>query len=275
MATDESSDNSESNKAIMGFEAVLWATADKLRNNLDRNKERKKQIRLLGLNLGIAAADIITFSLVDFWASALAIAFGSTIIFLSVTGVIYGNYRILTEQEKVIPIPTPEYYIEALKKHRGSKTFEETIKLAIDQIVRLQKKNKKFLDILPQSFSGSEITCDKFAAPVAEMKDKFFMNIQNILNNLDIFDDEDYKPNGEGQDAGGFSPQINEDKFKVYNEYVTYIKDATEDNEQILLWLDKLLLGISNLNCSDIGQRDQMAAMIDDLIEQLKKHYKK
>ena len=275
MATDGSSDNSESNGAVMGFEAMLWAAADKLRNNLDRNKERKKQIKLLGLNLGIAAADIITFSLVDFWASALAIAFGSTVIIFSVTGVIYGNYKILTEQEKVILIPTPEHYIEALKKHRGSKTFEETIKLAIDQIVRLQKKNKKFLDILPQSFGGSEITCDKFAAPVAEMKDKFFMNIQNILNNLDIFDDDDDKPIGEGQDVGAFSPQINEDKLEVYNEYITYVRVAIEDNEQILLWLDKLLLGISNLNCSDIGQRDQMAAMIEDLIEQLKKHYKK
>ena len=44
MATDGSSDNSESNGAIMGFEAMLWAAADKLRNNMDSNKERKKQI---------------------------------------------------------------------------------------------------------------------------------------------------------------------------------------------------------------------------------------
>ena len=62
MATDGSSDNSESNGAIMGFEAMLLAAADKLRNNMDGNKERKKQIKLLGLNLGIAAANIITFS---------------------------------------------------------------------------------------------------------------------------------------------------------------------------------------------------------------------
>jgi len=102
------------------------------------------------------------------------------------------------------------------------------------------------------------------------MKDKFFMNIQNILNNLDIFDDIP----GKGPEAGAFSPQIMEDKLEVHNEYVTYIKDATENNEQMLLWLDKLLLGISNLNSSDSSQRDQMAAMIDDLLKQLK-NYKK
>ena len=62
MARDGSSNNSKGNGAIMGFEAMLWTAADKLRNNMDGNKERKKQIKLLGLNLGIAAADIITFS---------------------------------------------------------------------------------------------------------------------------------------------------------------------------------------------------------------------
>ncbi len=262
------------NGAIMGFEAMPWAAADKLRNNMDGNKERKKQIKLLGLNLGIAAADIITFSLVDFWASALTIAFGSTIIFLSVTGVIYGNYRILIGEKKVIPIPTLEDYIEALNEHRGIKTFEEKINLAIDQIVRLQKKNKNILDILPQSFGDSEITCNKFGAAIAEVKNAFFVNIRNILNKLDTFDEEDYNFIIKKHEAGAVSDQIMKDKFEVYNEYVASINAATEDNEQILLMLDKLLLRISDLNCSDSSQRDQMADTIDDLIKQLE-YYKK
>ncbi len=124
MAIGRHSDNTESNGGIMGFEAMLWAAADKLRNNMDGNKERKKQTELLGLNLGIAAANIITFSPgligVVSGASALATAFGSTIIFLSVAGLIYGNYKILTGPEKVIqPIKTTlKDYIEALNKHR-------------------------------------------------------------------------------------------------------------------------------------------------------------
>ena len=275
MATGRHSDNTESNGAIMVFEAMLWAAADKLRNNMDGNKERKKQIELLGLNLGIAAADIITFSPnVVIGESALATAFGCTIIFLSVVGVIYGNYKLLTGPEKVKPKPTPEYYIDALNKHHGRKTFEEKINLAIDQIVRLQKKNKNILDILPQSFGDSEITCNKFGAAIAEVKDAFFTNIRNILNKLDTFDEDDYNFIIKKHEAGSVSDQIMKDKFEVYNEYVTSINAATENNEQILMMLDKLLLRISDLNCSDSGQRDQMADMIDDLIKQLE-YYKK
>lgn len=67
--------------------------------------DRKKLIKLSGLNLGIAAANIITFSpiligLELFGASALETALGITFIFLSGAVLFYGNYEILTEQDK-------------------------------------------------------------------------------------------------------------------------------------------------------------------------------
>ncbi len=267
------SNDSEGNEAIQNFEAPLWAAADELRNSPDR----KKQIKILGLNLSIAAADIIVFSPgllgVDlFGAGALETAFGSTIIFLSAVGVIYGNYRLLAEPEKSIPIE--EYYTKALTEQRGHKTFEETIDLAIDQIARLEKKNKNIRNILPQTFGDSEITCNKFAAANAEVKNAFFMNIQIILNKLDTFDEADYDFIREKNEAKTVSQSIKEDKLAVYNKYVTSIKAAAEDNEKILIMLDKLQLGISELRCPDASQRTEMTEMIDDLIEQLK-YYKK
>ena len=272
MAISRGSDNSESNGAIMGFQAMLLTAADKLSDSIDR----KKLTKLLGLNLGIAAADIITISSGLIGFGTLGEASGITIIILSVAGVIYGNYEIL-KQEKVKPkkpTPTPEYYIDALNKHREIKTFEEKINLAIDQIVRLQKKNKKFLDILPQAFDYSDITCNKFYAAIEDAEKILFENIQDVINKLDIFDEEVYRPITEKTSAGVLSQKIEEDKLEVYNEYVTSINAAAEDNEQILMMLDRLLLRISDINRSDSGQRNQMADMIDDLIEQLK-HYKK
>ena len=245
--------------------------------------DRKKQIKLLGLNLGIAAANIITFSpgLIGpevLLASALGIAFGSTLIFLSGAGLIYGNYKLLTEPEKVIPtkkIMTVEDYIEELNIHKGLKTFEETVDLLLDQIERLQKKNKIIRDILLQIFSASEISYKKFDEVIAEVEKIFFMNIRSILNKLDAFDEEDYNFVRNKREAGAFSQQFMEEKFKVYNEYLTFVKAATEDNEQILLKLDKLLLEISGLNSVESGQLEQMAGMIeiDNLIKQAK-YYK-
>jgi len=240
-------------------------------------------IKLLGLNLGIAAANIAVFSpgLLDvdlFGAGALEAAFGSAFLVFSGSGLVYGNYKLLSEPEKAIPIgakSTKEDYIEALNEHRGLKTFERNIDLLLDQIERLQKKNKTIRDILLQIFNASEISYQKFDAVIAEVENIFFKNIRSIINKLNAFDEEDYNFIKKQRNAGAFSEEIMEEKFKVYNEYIRFVKEATEDNEQILLKLDKLLLEISGLNCIESGELEQMAGMIeiDNLIKQAK-YYK-
>ncbi|OQB25066.1 MAG: hypothetical protein BWY13_00668 [Euryarchaeota archaeon ADurb.Bin190] len=244
--------------------------------------EREKWVRLLSLNLGIAAANIIVFSPgligLELGASALAAASGSTIIFLSGAGLFYGNYKLLSEPEKSIPISqisTAEGYIEALNDQRELKTFEKSIELLLDQIERLQKKNKTIREILLQIFSASEIAYKKFDAVIAEVEKIFFMNIRSVLNKLNAFDEDDYNFVRSRQEAGAFSEQFMEEKLEVYYEYIKFVNAATEDNEQILLKLDKLLLEISGLNSIESGELEQMAGMIeiDNLIKQAK-YYK-
>ena len=244
--------------------------------------ERKKWFRLLSLNLGIAAANIIVFSPgligLELGASALAAASGSTIIFLSGAGLFYGNYKLLSEPENPIPvnqISTVEGYIGALNDQRDLKTFEKNIELLLDQIERLQKKNKTIRDILLQIFRASEIAYKKFDAVIAEVEKIFFMNIRSVLNKLNAFDEDDYNFVRSRQEAGAFSEQFMEEKLKVYYEYIKFVNAATEDNEQILLKLDKLLLEISGLNSIESGELEQMAGMIeiDNLIKQAK-YYK-
>jgi len=239
-------------------------------------------IRLLALNLGIAAANIAVFSsgllAVDLFGSALEKAFGSAFLVLSGSGLVYGNYKLLSEPEKAIPIgakSTKEDYVEALNEHRGLETFERNIDLLLDQIERLQKKNKTFRDILLQIFNASEISYQKFDAVIAEVENIFFKNIRSIINKLNAFDEDDYNFIKKQRNSGAFSEEIMEEKFNVYNEYIRSVKEATEDNEQILLKLDKLLLEISGLNCIESGELEQMAGMIeiDNLIKQAK-YYK-
>ncbi|AAM05839.1 TPA: hypothetical protein HA338_13440 [Methanosarcina acetivorans] len=245
--------------------------------------DREKLIKLSGLNLGIAAANIITFSprlvgLGLLGTSALETALGTTFIFLSGAGLIYGNYELLTRPEKETQtnkIRTVEDYIEALNIHRGLKTFEKTVDLLLDQIERLQKKNKTIRDILLKIFSASEMSYKKFDAVIAEVEKIFLMNIGSILNKLDAFDEKDYNFVRKEYKEGAFPEELVKEKFKVYNEYIKFVKAATEDNEQILLKLDKLLLEISGLNSIESGQLEQMAGMIeiDNLIKQAK-YYK-
>jgi hypothetical protein len=265
--------DSKGNRPILSSDTSMRSVPDGLINN----PERKEQIKILELNLGIAAACIIVFSpgllgIELFGGSALEAAFGWTVIFLSAVGIIYGNYRLLAEPDR--PIPRDEYYAEEMIKHRGMNEFEDIVDLTIDQIARLEKKTKNIMSILPQIFGDSEITCNKFASAIAEAKNAFFANIQIILNKLDAFDGEDYNFTRNGRDAEDVLKSTADEKLVVYSKYESSIKSAAEDNEQILLMLDKLMLGISDLNCPESVQRGQMTEMIDDLIGQLK-YYRK
>lgn len=235
--------------------------------------DRERQIKLLGLNLGVAAANIIVLPEVLFGCGALATAFGSAFIFLSGAGLIYGNYKLFAEPERADPthkITAAEDYIEELNDHRDLKTFEETIELLLDQIERLQKKNKIIRDILLQIFSASEMSYKKFDGVISEVEKIFFMNIRSIINKMNAFDEEDYLFIRKKRDSGDFSEQFMEKKIEVYNKYINFIKAAAEDNEEILLKLDKLLLELSGLNSVESGQLEMMPGMveIDNLIKQ-------
>ncbi len=101
------------------------------------------------------------------------------------------------------------------------------------------------------------------------------MNIRSIHNKMNAFDEDDYNSIRKKYEAGAFSQQVMEEKFKVYDEFITFVRAATEYNEQILLKLDKLLLEISDFDGVDPSQLEQMAGMIeiDNLIKQAK-YYK-
>jgi hypothetical protein len=237
--------------------------------------ERKRLIKLFGLNLGIAAADIITINSVWIWAGTLGIASGITIIFLTSAGLIYGNYKLLKEPEVVIPVPeiwTMEKYIEELNIYRWSKTFGKNVALLLDQIHRQQKKNKTIRDILLQKFSPTEISYQKFDAVIPEVEKIFFRNIRRIINILEAFDEEGYNIIIDEHEAGAFSPNFIADKLKVYKEYITAAKTCTENNEQLLLKLDELMLEISDLNSADSGQLVKIIDYIDKLKEQVKRY---
>ena len=239
--------------------------------------DRKKLTQLLGLNLGITAVDVIAFSHLElFGPSAFETALGFTLIFLSGVGLIYGNYALFSEPKIEAPakkVMTADDYIEALNNHKDQKTFEKTIDLLIDQIGRLEKKNKIIRDILLQRFNDAEISYKKFDAVIAEVEKIFFMNIRNILNKLNAFDDDDYNFIRKKYEDGAFSQQFMDEKFRVYDEYIAFVKSSAEDNEHILLKLDKLLLEISDLNCVDHNQLDLIIEEIDEFTKQVK-YYK-
>jgi hypothetical protein len=69
-----------------------------------------------------------------------------------------------------------------------------------------------------------------------------------------------------------FSKEFIQTKMNIYDEYVSFIKKAIENDEQIILKLDKILLELSRFNSIEDGKIENMNAMkeIDDLIDKIK-----
>jgi len=243
-----------------------------LRNN--------KIIKLAALNIGIALSDIVVFSqgilhVSLIGAGAFQAAVGGTAILMSAVVFAYGNYKLLNEKAKLIQtseIKTPEDCINALKQNYSKKTFTKDTDTILEQISRFQKKKETVNDILLQKFSSTELSYSKFQTPLLGLENVFYLNVKSILNKLNAFDEDDYNNMQKDSAKAEFSKEFIDSKMSIFNEYISFVKNAVEENEEILLKLDKLLLEISKFNSLDGGEIQNMSAMkeIDDLIKNTK-----
>lgn len=239
-----------------------------------------KLVKLATLNTSIAVLDVALFSkgligISLLGAGAMESAIGFTAAIMSGIVFLVGNSQILNEKQKAIApteIKTPEDCINALRQAEGKRTFAGDISMILEQTERFSKKKRTINDILLQKFSSGEMSFSKFSGGINDVENVFFMNIKSILNRMNAFDEEDYVRMRNGNLLKKLSEQVVQSKMNIYNEYIRFVKDAIEDNEEILLKLDQLLLEISKFNSLDEGELENMSAMkeIDELISKTK-----
>lgn len=238
-----------------------------------------KILKLTGLNLGIAIVDIVLFSpgllgIQIAGASTFAAAFAATAIFMSVVVFVFGNYKLFTENDKIIQvseIKTAEDCIAAIKNCE-KETFEKDTDTILEQTERFQKKKETIKDILLQKFNSTEMSYLKFDGTISDVEDVFYINIKSIINKLNAFDEEDYNHIRKDGAQKKFSKEFIQTKMSIYNEYISFVNNGIDDNEQIILKLDKILLEISNFNSLEDGEIENMSAIkeIDELINKTK-----
>ncbi len=242
--------------------------------------ETKKIIKIAGLNIGIALINIILFSpgLMNIRlnsSDALSVAIGGTAIFLSLSFFFYGNYKLLSQKVptiKIGDIKNHEDCIIALNQSYGKNTFDNNITTMKEQVERLNKKKDKIFSMLSQKFNVIDEVYERFNATIFDVEYVFLSNIKSILNKISAFDEEDYESMRHDIAQKKFSTEVITSKMNIYNEYITFVKDAIEDNEEIILKLDALLLEISKFNTLEAGEIDNMREIkeMDELIRKSK-----
>ncbi len=157
--------------------------------------------------------------------------------------------------------------------NRNSKrTFEKDIATILEQIETFQKKKETIKESLLQKFNSTEMRYSKFDGVILGIENVFYINIKGILNKLNAFDEKDYNRIRKDEAEKKFSREFIQTKMSIYNEYISFVKNATEDNEQIILKLDKILLELSKFNSLEDGEIENISAKkeINELINKIK-----
>ena len=188
---------------------------------------------------------------------------------------IIGNYKILIKEDNEIDISKlddSEDYIEALKENSSKRVFSKDIDILLEQIERMEKKKKKIDDILLQKFTVNEMSYIKFKKTITEVRDVFYINIKSVINKINIFDEQEYEKIKKDIKNGKLNGKIEEQKKDMFDEYIFFVKDSIEDNEEILLKLDKFLFELSKFNSLEDGELENMSAIkdVDELINKIK-----
>lgn len=231
---------------------------------------------LLGLNIIIVILNIVVFSPgliginIDF-IDDFKTAIGITVIIMSIIIFIIGNYKILInskEEVDIFKLEDDEDYINALRENSYKKVFSKGIDILLNQIERISKKQERIDDILLQKFNENEISYKNFKNIISEVVNVFYINLKSVINKINIFDEEEYRK----VKKENINNKISQEKIEMFQKYITFVKESVENNEEILLKLDKVLLELSKFNSLEDGELENMNAVkeVDELINKIK-----
>ncbi|GHU41650.1 hypothetical protein FACS1894111_04250 [Clostridia bacterium] len=145
--------------------------------------------------------------------------------------------------------------------------FAEDIAQNLEQIQRFNKKLDTMKDILSEKFDTKEMTFQKFNGVLQGVEQVVTINMRIILNKISAFDYEEYT---QLSTLEWNKDELAKEKMSIYQQYIDFVQKATNDNEEILLKLDRLLLEISQYNTmEDIMNMPEMIAL-DKLIQNAK-----
>lgn len=235
----------------------------------------KKKIQLVVLNGAIVTTNIAVFSKAFlgfslFTGNSIGLVIAWIDIFVSILAFLKGNLAILKKKEMHVLTQEIKNLNDCIsvfeEAMNNGDVFDENITKNIEQIKRFKRKYETINDILLQKFSSDEITFQKFSDVLREIENVIYMNMRSILNKISAFDVEEY----EKIQKNKIDIQvISQEKLDIYNEYIRFVNESTNINEEILLKLDRMVLEISKYNTIEGKDIKKMPviAEIDELIK--------
>lgn len=238
---------------------------------------QKKHIKMLIFNILLILIDVICLSngflaLLSDKSNVFKFTIGITVIIMSVILFFYVNYNLMSINEvshdfNINNLEKSEDYIEALNSMRHKKIFEKFIDEAIEQIGRLERKNKSFNEVFFQKFQEeSDGTDYGFQGIIEDTNVLLFKNIKKLINTIMIFDYKEYQILSQKSYRGD---NVSKEKLDFMEESIDYVRDTLHKNEEILLNEDKLLIEMSKIGDTEESDETNLQR-INDIVSSMK-----
>lgn len=240
----------------------------------------KKVLSLLGVNGAAAVLLIVLLSpgLFNLFAQpVLVVLLGLIVGFAALLGCLWIDYRLLFRPEPAKRVPQQEppasretraqEYTRRLKNCLHMSFFQKDLTAAIDQIARFEKKQQTVHEML-QGEGGEKVGAGRCLAILQSVGDIFYENVRSLLARTRLFDEKEYQLFRNGQ-LELSTPQARAQKEEFYRTLAQSIDEMTDQNEEILLQIDKLSLELSRASTSNQWDTDTIVAMkrLDDYIQ--------
>ena len=225
------------------------------------------------VNVSLFSNALLGMSL--FSGTAFSISIAWTAVLASLFAFVRGNSFLLSNPDTRLflqNIDSLDNCVYAFRTaiHNGD-VFDENILKNIEQVNRFRRKQNTIRDMLLQKFSAEEMSFQKFFGVLIDIENVILVNMRSILYKISAFDVDEYEAI-ERVNKNGIKQTVSEEKMNIYREYIDYVNNATQANEDILLKLDKMLLEISRYNSLEDGDVRKLPALaeMDELIKNAK-----
>lgn len=245
----------------------------------------KRWLRAIALVLGLVAADVLILGvgLALIGGGLLAAALAGTVVAANLLIGGIGCYKLFKPAEPMklynrSELAEPKDYVAALQKAYEKKVFTSYIDRASEQLRRFESKSESLTTLLLQSFSPEEMSFQHFNNVLGSVKKLFLGNLKKMINRIVIFDEDDFEKTSHLllESVQSYEDQQRiQSKVEVYNEHIAFVDTMLNNNDDILIKMDKLLLEISKLDGLQGNDFDNLLAVreINELIDNVK-YYK-
>ena len=161
---------------------------------------------------------------------------------------------------------TPEGVRLMLTDYRSDCVLGQVAQDALAQKDRLESQFESYRRLVERRFGKGTLSAEKYLAVESSANDALQNSYLRIANRMEAFDSREYMSFTTGAYREDSIPDhVQEQRWELYNQNLTYMKDCLADNEHILAGMDRLMLKLADSDSAEPDTTEEIETLEQQL----------